>query len=40
MVETLAPMRMQERRVSTVGLLVLLTGSHVSDVAGRFRIDE
>jgi len=40
MVGMLAPMWMQERRVSAPGLLVLLTGSHVSDVAGRFRIDE
>jgi len=28
------------RRVGAPGLLVLLTGSHASDVAGRFRIDE
>jgi hypothetical protein len=40
MVAMLASKWMQERRVSAPGLLVLLTGSHVSDIAGRFRIDE
>jgi hypothetical protein len=36
----LAPMWMQERRGSAPGLPVLLTGSRVSDLADRFRIDE